>query len=89
MTDRNADLVRERRAGATYAELAKRFGISVSRANQIYERWRFRHDMAEGRDLGLENWPVGSWWHLALQPRRGGRPLDMGAPRGVWLEGLE
>ena len=46
MSDRNADMLQRRKAGETYIAIARRYGISTSRAAQIVakEESRPRHD---------------------------------------------
>ena len=37
---RNAAIVKERKAGLTFAALAKKYGISRARCEQIYKRYK-------------------------------------------------
>ena len=43
-TERNKEIVAYRKAGITYGQIARHFGISICRVRQIIEVWEDRNE---------------------------------------------
>lgn len=74
------EIVQLHRKGMTFGDIGLRFQISSGRAHQLWIKGIER----ENRLRIQRNIEIYSWHHKRLT--RLGRPLDMGGPRGVWLE---
>lgn len=84
-TARNTEIVKLRAQGLTFEAIGKRFKLSRERIRQIIDK-HARQALKKAQAV--------AWWERVhataqwgpLPPPGKGRPLDMGGPRGVWIE---